>query len=233
MSTKLPKTRPSVQGGTDSTIQSKNRAPAATSDATTANASTLEKDCDLLSMIVRRNHNQHRNQLFFKDLTILRKTIRKLLTTQREISALQAEAFGSSDAARHRERFEKEAELRSRREYLTDHIRDVLVPRAFASTTGLMKDVQFAHLGLVVLGLLASVSKGHDGVGLAKKIVSVGRGERILAADNGMGRTVVSSRQLVTGDDMGEVVERHVLLCDGPEVKDSHSRDEEQPSTIS
>lgn len=170
----------------------------------------------LIDLIIRRNKNQHRNQHFFKYLRLLRKSLTKLETVLSKLADLAHEGNASRSSAQVRERFEAESQLRSQREVLMEHLREVLVPECYLSFSGLVADAQFANLGVVLMALLADVAVGEHGVGLPKHdgmlAIDGSMAEKVNTSHNEMRESyyneMVAMSTRVTGEDQGEVVER-------------------------
>lgn len=169
----------------------------------------------LIDLIIRRNKNQHRNQLFFKYLTLLRRSLIKLETVLSKLVTLAPSGNASRSAAQIRERFETESRLRSRREVLTEFLQEHLVPKCYLAFSGLVADTQFANLGVVLMALLAGVAAGENGVGLPKHDHML-TGDQPVATTFGVSdddiheeydEMVVTSTKM-TGEDQGEIVER-------------------------
>ena len=173
----------------------------------------------LLDLIVRRHKNQHRSQLFFKQVQTLRRALRQLLNLYTQLDELSATKLAKS-AEELRRRFEQEANLRSQREVAEEHIREVLVPKCYVAFSNVVADLPFANLGVVLMGILSEVAAGKNGIGLPV-VTNEGDGSHVERAQTtgGQGR---SSRSLsgteeplvlgistrMTGEDHGEIIER-------------------------
>ncbi|KAJ9612205.1 RNase MRP subunit [Cladophialophora chaetospira] len=202
--------------------------PTADSSGTVTSLSFVKT---LLDKIWARNKNQHRMQPWWKTLSMLRKAITRLwaLESEEQLLLTQAQAPGSTANARDvRKRFERETQLRGEQEVWRNWLREVLVPRAYLSFSGLVGDVQFANLGVVLMGLLADVVSvvgsptsdegSDDGAGVPNiGDTRTGGGDfasskaRTLLATS-LTRTGLQSGELVErqydSDDLGEVIER-------------------------
>ncbi|OAP57076.1 hypothetical protein AYL99_09189 [Fonsecaea erecta] len=185
----------------------------------------------VLDKIWIRNKNQHRTQPWWKSLSMLRKAVSRLVTIEQEERSLRDRPLGyggatAMDAKAVRARFEREAQLRGEKEIWIDWIRQVLIPKAYLGFSGLVSDTQFAHLGLVLVGLLADVvgsvglptpSERQEGVEQALRrtgtiTATTGRrdpsGTLETATSEAMARSLTAKSIRVTGLQSGEVVER-------------------------
>lgn len=209
-----------------STDQGARRAIEIASNSLSATStSTLDRDVLLLDLIIRRNKNQHRNQQFFKDLCLLRSSLRRILAVQQQLTELSQQAQGVSTAELVRQRFEKEASLRSQKDVLEEHVREVLVPKCYITFSGLVSDSQFANLGVALVGVLSTIAAGADGVGLVKKKEIGGRAKRSDANAAAPSRkalnpetwrgSLTGTSTRVTGEDQGEVIGRVYDSGDG------------------
>ncbi|KAK5083165.1 RNase MRP subunit [Lithohypha guttulata] len=165
----------------------------------------------LLHLAIRRNKNQHRAQPFFKYLSLLHKSLARLLTITKSLAAVSAQPATTSDQVRRK--FEKEASLRSQREVLEEHVREVLVPKCYVTFSTVVADSQFANLGVVLMGLLAEVAAGAHGVGLPSGVGGVedeasSRKGRREGVEIGSPGSLLGLSTRVTGEDQGEVIER-------------------------
>lgn len=195
--------------------------PPVSSANVSAAVASLEKQVLLLNLIIRRNKNQHRNQLFFKRLSLLRSSLTKLLDISSRLSTLSHLA---SSAARTSEQvrrdFETEAHLRSHKEFLQDHVREVLVPRCYVTFSSLVSDSQFANLGVVLVAALSEIACGKDGVGAVRTVQIEEKpafSELIRMEEQAQEEkdiplswpgSLVGTNTKITGEDHGEVVER-------------------------
>lgn len=188
---------------------------------TATSTAALEKHILLMDLVVRRNKNQHRNQLFFKNLCLLRAAFKRLLECRTVLAELTEESNmpGRMTSEKVRQRFERETTLRGRKEVLEEHIREVLVPKCWVNFTGLVGDSQFANLGVVLVGLVGRIASGDGGLGLpnwraGEGVRSVGIGtkaareKRTKQKGSFGGGYVIGTSTRVTGEDQGEVVER-------------------------
>ncbi|KAK5942150.1 RNase MRP subunit [Knufia obscura] len=195
-----------------------------TSTATT----TLQQRLHLLTLIHRRNKNQHHSQPFFKHLNILRRSLRRLLAIQTELDKLSHETIRNPNRVRWR--FEREATLRSQRDVVGEYLREIVVPACYGGFGGLVGDGQFANLGVVLFGCLGEVVMGREGVGGPKgeegeveggryELVGGravgGRAVESRGEEAGRARSLVGRSTRVTGEDQGEVIERVYESGDG------------------
>lgn len=193
-------------------------APQAGTSSAASSIRSLERRVLLLNLIIRRNKNQHRAQPFFKHLCLLRSSLVRLLSVQGQLEATLG--LPATKAEEVRKKFEREANLRSQKEVLEEHGREVLVPKCYVTFSGLVTDSQFGNLGIVLIGLLSEVAVGEDGLGLMRNdeidvtVVDV-RGERALMTEDvgekverGLKASLLGRSTRMTGEDQGEVVER-------------------------
>lgn len=174
----------------------------------------LERHLHILQLIIRRNKNQHRLQAFYKYLSLLRNALRRLLIVQKALVGTTAAKPAKADDVRRG--FEREAELRSQRDFIEEHISQVLVPTCYVVFSALVGDSQFANLGLVLVDLLADIAAGEHGVGLpaadkASSLFEIKASAQIADNEEDPGiqsSWLVGQSTRATGEDMGEVIER-------------------------
>lgn len=184
--------------------------------STTTGASALENRIHLLNLIIRRNKNQHRSQSFFKHLCLLRSSLTRLLAVSSRLADLSRAATVARLSEQIRHNFEIEASLRSQKEFIEQHIREVLVPKCYVSFSGLVADSQFGNLGVVLVALLSEIVCGSDGVGQMKEIhdaeerrsSKIGKGKKEESVMSDWSRSLIFTSTRATGEDQGEVVER-------------------------
>lgn len=178
----------------------------------------LRKQILLLDLIVRRHKNQHRSQLFFKQVQTLRRALRQLLALHTQLDDLSATKLTKS-ADEVRRRFEQEATLRSQREVAEEHIREVLVPKCYVAFSNVVADLPFANLGVVLMGILSEVAAGRNGIGLpvsnneddqsyVEKAQTTSKGRSSGSLSDTEEPLVLGISTRMTGEDHGEVVER-------------------------
>lgn len=171
-----------------------------------------------LDKIWARNKNQHRNQPWWKTLSMLRKAVARLsgLGSEERLVQAQAHVLGSTSNAQDvRKRFDRETQLRREQEVWRSWIRQVLVPKAYLGFSSLVGDVQFANLGVVLIGLLADVvsivgsptgdEESGEGTDSSKTKDMRGRGENFTTSKM---RTLMATSLKMTGPQSGELVER-------------------------
>lgn len=177
----------------------------------------LENRIHLLNLIIRRNKNQHRSQSFFKCLCLLRRSLAKLLAVSSRLFDLSHTATSTRTSEQIRHNFEIEASLRSQKEVLEEHIREVLAPRCYVTFSGLVADSQFGNLGVVLVALLSEIVCGSEGVGPMKAIHDrddqrLRRSRRDQDVEQGSlpdwSTSLIVTSTRATGEDQGEVVER-------------------------
>ena len=119
------------------------------------------------------------------------------------------EEGANADAVRRR--LEEVAELEQQKRQVRGFIRDVLVGRCYVAFSTVVRDAQFAALGVVLMGLLGSVGKE---VGLPR--VEVEKIVGISLRQTGSERGEVVSREYSSPrpgwEDLGKVVERHEIV---------------------
>ncbi|KAI1627086.1 hypothetical protein EDD37DRAFT_605914 [Exophiala viscosa] len=149
---------------TKSSSSAKNATPTLGSGASTPESDVSNKLPTvkaLLDKIWVRNKNQHRTQIWWKSLGMLRKAITTLVALNDEEQHLRQQtgtgAGSTMDAKQVRKLFEQESQIRRDREIWNEWIRETLLPRAYLGFSGLVADTQFAHLGVVLVGILADV----------------------------------------------------------------------------
>ncbi|KIV85536.1 hypothetical protein PV11_01221 [Exophiala sideris] len=179
----------------------------------------------LLDKIWVRNKNQHRTQTWWKSLGMLRKAVTTLVAFNDEENHLRQQPGAgpprTMDASQVRKRFEQESQSRRDRDIWNEWIRETLLPRAYLGFTGLIADTQFAHLGVVLVGILADVMS-VVGAPTALKDEQTS----ILQSGSKSKPTSLKATSLrVTGPQSGELVERMYDSDDMGEVverKDAH-----------
>jgi ribonuclease MRP protein subunit RMP1 len=90
---------------------------------------------NILTLAYHRNKNQHRRSRWWKELSLLRRNLRRLLA--------------ESEKEKEKEGFEKR----------TRFLREWLLPRCWEAFSGLVGDNQYAALGLMLLGALARLGR--------------------------------------------------------------------------
>lgn len=177
----------------------------------------LEKRIHLINLIVRRNKNQHRNQSFFKHLCLLRTSLARLLSVSSQLFELSRSTVSVRSSEQVRRNFEIEASLRSQKDVVEGHVREVLVPKCFMTFSRLVGDSQFGNLGVVLVALLSEIACGNDGVGAMRMShdggeAVLGRSDQKRTDEQDMSSawfgTLLGTSTRVTGEDQGEVVER-------------------------
>jgi ribonuclease MRP protein subunit RMP1 len=92
---------------------------------------------NILTLAYHRNKNQHRRSRWWKELSLLRRNLRRLL------------AESEKEKEKEKEGFEKR----------TSFLREWLLPRCWEAFSGLVGDNQYAALGLMLLGALARLGR--------------------------------------------------------------------------
>ena len=131
----------------------------------------LQYNASLLKDLHTRHRNQHRAQAWFKHLSLLLRALRSLLTIETALLELNhpqplqiggyypSAASTGTSAEQVRKRFDRETEMKARKETLEEWIRDVLVPECYVRLSVLVADGEgsFAGLGVVLVGIVAVV----------------------------------------------------------------------------
>ncbi|ETN40221.1 uncharacterized protein HMPREF1541_04497 [Cyphellophora europaea CBS 101466] len=209
----LPTLQPSV---TDTSGTTLNSAAAAAAAPAADRLKRLHAITSLLATLHARNKNQHRAQLWFKWLNLLRRRVAELLRLEVELFELRYGGRGDTGAgvgvdmgvgAREvRRRFEREGILEERKGEVEGWVRERVLPGASVAVSGLVGDGQFAGIGLVLMGVLADV---RALVGGPLERVA----EMEARADGGRG-VLLTTRQAAEDDedgraeDTGQVVQR-------------------------
>ncbi|KAK3374965.1 hypothetical protein B0H63DRAFT_481405 [Podospora didyma] len=119
---------------------------------------------EILERFHHRNKNQHRLSKWWAETDMLRRHVRKTLAVaDQRLEKMAKEAARRGVKPPNKKRIKKgvveedkdEKYLKARAGFL----RMILVPRAYLSFSQLISDRQFAHLGLMLLGILAQVDK--------------------------------------------------------------------------
>lgn len=217
-----------------------NMSPAAGSSSTKGHPgfpSKLAESLNLIDSVFVRHKNQHRSQAWWKPLSLLRKALRKYVMLEAHESQLKKPVRTASavhavvDAKDVRRRFELEAQVRREREILGAWIRETLCPRCYVTFSGIVADMQFANLGVVLMGVLAEIAgvvglpQGTDseqdgyadviqGTQVATRQARslIAHSLQVVGAERG---TVVE--RIYDSDDLGEVIERR---RDPPNVRE-------------
>ncbi|OQU99620.1 hypothetical protein CLAIMM_05230 [Cladophialophora immunda] len=178
---------------------------------------TLSFAKSVLDKIWIRNKNQHRTQPWWKSLSMLRKAVSRLVLIEQEERTLRGLiGHGGVDAKDARERFERETQIRREKDVWVDWTRQVLVPKAYLGFSGLVSDTQFAHLGSVLVGLLADLVSSvglptpsqQEEVEQGRTVTTATRGGQSDTATAAKPRSLTAKNIRVTGSQSGEVVER-------------------------
>lgn len=184
--------------------------------STTSTPSALENRIHIINLIIRRNKNQHRNQPFFKCLCLLRRSLLRLNLVTSRLSDLSRTTISSKTSEQVRHTFEIEARLRSQREVLDEHIREVLAPQCYVTFSGLVADSQFGNLGVVLVAFLSELVCSPEGVGPMRAIQddesSLNKAdseeETTKSWTPDWSRSLIVTSTRATGEDQGEIVER-------------------------
>ena len=169
--------------------------------------STISQNLLLLDLIVRRNKNQHRNQLFFKHINLLRSCLKRIIATRQDLAEIADKSIVGSNSAQVRQKHERESSLRSKKDVLEEHARELLIPRCYVSFSGLVTDSQFANLGVFLISVLSSIASSTGGVGLPQESRLVQATSDRIDRPAGLISVAVRSTKM-TGEDHGETIDR-------------------------
>lgn len=158
---------------------------------------------------------------------MLRKGITRIVTMEEQEHALRGRiaqgmtststGTGGMSAKDVRIVFEREGQVRGEREAWSEWVREVVVPKAYVGFGGLVREKQFAGLGVALMGLLAEVV----GVLGGPRAEDGGQGvdeEEVVSVDGGKSKSLTARSLTVTGVASGEVVERTYDTDDVGEV---------------
>lgn len=179
--------------------------------ANTEDGTEMQRVHSLLSQVHRRNKNQHRGQRWWKFLNLLRRKVGVLVKSEMELREV-GKAWQHEGSEGVRKRLARETELGRRKADVEGYVRDVLLTRCYLAFSAVVQDSQFAALGVMLLGTLASVGKE---VGLPK--VEVEKIMGISLRQTGVDRGEVVAREYSSPkpggeDDVGEVLDRSAVL---------------------
>lgn len=129
-------------------------------------SSPTEKESELVSLlyildrIYHRNRNQHRRSAWWRDLALLRKSVRGLVEMGREIEGLRRSPSGQgAKATEVRSNLERIRELEEMQEDREKWSREILIPRCWRGFAALVADNQFGgNLGVVLIAVLAGIA---------------------------------------------------------------------------
>ena len=130
----------------------------------------LHYHATLLHQLHVRHNNQHRAQLWFKQLNLLRRAVRDLLEGEIKLLDLQQQQALSTSpnnsAESIRKKFETERQLRSRNGELREWIREVLILDCYVRFSVLVADGDggFANLGVVLVAAVAGLATAVVGL---------------------------------------------------------------------
>jgi len=141
--------------------------PRLKADATDIQRTELLQILSILSLAYHRNKNQHRRSRWWKELSLLRRNLRRLLDTDSSSAggknAAPGHAVGRRRGAGKRSEEEVEKEMGERLRYLKER----LIPRCWIAFSGVVGDNQYAALGLMLVGTLGRLGRvvGWEGEG--------------------------------------------------------------------
>ena len=148
--------------------------PSSSPDQIPKTLSQLHYYATLFQQLHVRHKNQHRAQLWFKQLSLLRRAVRDLLEVDIKLLELQqghqANQISAEDV---RKKFDGERQLVSSKASLTVWIREVLVPECYVTSSVMVADGDggFANLGAVLVAAVAGLAAL---VGLPKEVEEEG-----------------------------------------------------------
>jgi hypothetical protein len=193
------------------------------------NVSKLALAKTLLDKLWVRHKNQHRTQPWWKSLSCLRKAVARLSQFEGEEQSLRAQSQTSAlqmSARDARRRFERESELRAEKSLWMERVRETLVPTAYLNVSAVVADVQFANVGVVLVGILADVmsivgppsSIQADRKTEASRSNHIKAGRKEIIPENIQAGSLKATSLRVTGLQSGELVERQYESDDLGEV---------------
>ena len=200
--------------------------------------SQLHYHTSILQQLYVRHKNQHRGQLWFTQLNLLRRATRDLSEVAGELVELQRspQTFGVSVKAEEvRRRFETQKTFSTRKRELEDWIRETLVPQCYVRFSVLVADGDgnFANLGVVLVGLIASVA---DTVGVPtfqkdQEMVEAGKKQAVLTEMKAMEKNERGYEvdKLSAQDDLGIMIQRAAIP---PPCKDLQPQFKKQETVL-
>lgn len=216
------------------------------------NLAQLHYYATLLQQLHVRHKNQHRGQLWFKQLNLLHRAVRNLLEVEIRLRDLQqVHSTNQNSAEDMRKSFETERQLRSKREELKEWIREVLISECYVRFSVLVADGDggFANLGVVLVAAVAGLAavvglpkeaeeEGMEGI---ERDVHAARESVKRQKQPDMRDELVSGKRPVEpeaamdlGDDFGTVVDRARLSegLQGREEKERSLMEEKQDMRV-
>lgn len=187
-------------------------------------ATELERVYAVLCLVVTRNANQHRGQGWWRWVLSLRRALGRLVKS--EVDGGVKEQGSGSQAVRHR--LTREANLEALKAERVTFIREILLPRCYVAFSSVVRDVQFAAVGVLLMGVLARVG-GEVGLPDEARVeVEMVRGVSLRVTGTEEERGVLISREWWGGEEKGEKIERSGIV--GQDVQGDR-RVEEMGST--
>ena len=183
----------------------------------------------LLQQLHVRHKNQHRGQLWFKQLGLLRRALRDLYDAEIGLLYLrQAPDIISTSAQDMRSWFDNERLLLLERERMTEWTREVLIPECYVRFSVLVADGDggFANLGVVLVAAVAGLSglvglpkeadeevmKGVEcSVDVEAKVLQHQKQANARSEVVGSGSQAEPEADTTVGDDFGTVIDRAKL----------------------
>lgn len=167
----------------------------ARANAESESGTELERVYALLCLIVRRNRNQHRQQGWWRWLIGLRRSVGRVVQLSVGKGGVGEGWEEGSEAVRRR--LQREAEVGVQKQAVEDFVRLVLLERCYGAFSSVVRDVQFAALGVVLMGVLARVGRE---VGLPEREVrEVGVVKGVSLRQTGVDQGVVVRREWRSG----------------------------------
>ncbi|KAK4456607.1 hypothetical protein QBC42DRAFT_149727, partial [Cladorrhinum samala] len=132
----------------------------------TSSIESLIPALELLSRFHHRNKNQHRLSKWWSQADMLRRHTRKMVELIEDVlpEAEKLEKIRKANSTKLNKKPKKDPK-KEENESVTQralYMRWQLGPRAFLAFTQLTADRQFAHLGLMLLGVLAQIDKALE-----------------------------------------------------------------------
>ncbi|RKF56454.1 putative ribonuclease mrp protein subunit rmp1 [Golovinomyces cichoracearum] len=160
----------------------------------------LQSAYNILHLTHHRNKNQHRLSKWYKSFGQLRRQMSKLMLELENFKRAQSISSGSEN--KYVSHARRNFELR------IDFIRARLIPKCYLAFSNLIADNQYAVLGLMLMGTLASVKNIMQM--LIPEEEKNEKEEKEITSPNNLNQYVSASRQLTnqSNDDLGEILPR-------------------------
>ncbi|CZR58959.1 uncharacterized protein PAC_08851 [Phialocephala subalpina] len=194
--------------------------PSSPPSQTSQTKQELTSITQILHLLHHRNKNQHRLLKWYKPFSILRRNIQKL---HLEVAALETAVKFSSEGGKG-EKYVREARevVETRVHFLEERV----LGEAYLAFSTVVKDLQYAHLGVMLLGMLARIRSVIRPLGKEKpdEEDEDENEEEILIKGNE--QVIRPSRGDEEMQDLGEVVRREEV--DIPTQEEGQDDEEEE-----